>query len=191
MLGGIKKVMRPRSIYNQVRLRLFVLAYHLGNFLRQAVLAAIVLQAVLQGAHAQPTPSTIVTLPNGEKYEFAGVTYGTNHAPEFDAGPLDSSQTNEWLLRVWFRLLGTNAPSTGGFQLISAALADQSGALAGKGDEYIFLRGGPLHFATFEAAPRRSKLLQFCIFQSDQRRQSYNEIGRVSFSNPYFGKFPE
>jgi hypothetical protein len=53
-----------------------MLAYNLGSFLRQAVLAAIVLQAVLQGGHAQPAPSTILTLPNGENYEFAGATYG-------------------------------------------------------------------------------------------------------------------
>jgi hypothetical protein len=183
--------MRPRTIYNQVRLQLFTLACNLGNFRRQAVLAAIVLKALLLTAHAQPSPSQIVTLPDGERYEFAGVTYGTNHSPEFDTRPLDSSQTNEQSLRVWLRQLDSNAPSTGGIQLISAALADQSGALAGKGDESIFLRGGPLRFAKFEVAPRRSPVLQFCLFQSGGTRQSYNEIGRVSFPNPYFGQFPE
>ena len=188
---AVKKVMPPRTIYNHVQVQLLALACNLGNFLRQAVLGAIVLKAVLLAAHAQPSPSQIVTLPDGERYEFAGVTYGTNHAPEFEVRPLDSSQTNESSLRVWFRLLGANTPSTAGFQWISAALADQSGALAGKGDELIFFRRGPLQFATFEVAPRRSPVLQFCIFQSDGTRRSYNEIGRVSFPNPYFGQFPE
>ena len=99
--------MRPRTIFNQVRLQLFALACNPGNFLRQALLAAILLNAGLPVANAQSAPSKIVTLSDGGRYEFAGVTYGTNQTPEFDPSPLEQYQTNEWSLRVWFRRLGT------------------------------------------------------------------------------------
>jgi len=169
----------------------YIIGCNLGNLLCQAMLLIFVFQVVLQEAQAQTAPTKIVTLPSGEKYQFAGVTYGPNHAPEFDPHPLDSNQTNDWSLRVWFRLLGVKSPRTEGFQLIKTGLADQNGVLAGKEDEYIFFRGGSLCFATFEVAPRRSPILQFCIFQPDGTIQGKNEIDRVSFPNPYFGKFSE
>ena len=80
--------MRPRSIFNQVRLQLFVRAFNPGNFLRRAVLAALLLKVVLPGANAQTaqTNSTLYdsdpkhlwnrleetlfvrTAPDGQKY---------------------------------------------------------------------------------------------------------------------------
>ena len=115
------------------------------------LIAVIALEAVFGGLWAiwqLPRPQ-FVTLPNGDRYRLAGVTWGTNHVePTLAArvarriplsltnvvqrvlgkhlGPITSFKTDEPSLFVWFQPLARSGQSSP-LNRLSARLADQNG----------------------------------------------------------------
>jgi hypothetical protein len=167
------------------------------------------------------SPRQVITSPDGEKYQFAGVTIGTNHVagsmaarlvnrlPSSAAnfvrkylgsrlGPLESRSTRDPELFIWFRPLATKALPFGVVKGFVARLADQAGVEAGGGSGGIgFPRGGQLDWAFTPVSmvvPRRSRMLE-CYFYSgapgDHDGSHLTNIARVSFPNPFYGRFPQ
>ena len=156
-------------------------------------------------------PPQIVTLPNGEKYRFAGATYSTTAVP-----PSLAARAVSWLpapvadlarkrfaaslsqnrpgdkfpspqLMVWFRRLGSNAvPAASRYNPI-VVLADQAGVVAGHDGLAGDQTGTAWLFAAFSLVPKRSRVLE-CNFY---RGFDDGLIGKVSFANPLYGQFPQ
>ena len=119
-------------------------------------------------------------------------------------GPVTSFRTAEPSLFVWFRPLATSGQSSS-LDPLRAVLADQNslagtspGAMPGGFQWAITARpttpasGGNTQYgaATFTAVPRRSPILQCVLFQPTESG-ILREVGRVRFSNPLFGQFPQ
>ncbi len=175
----------------------------------------------------------VVTLPHGEQFRLAGVTYGTNHVhgslavrlanqlPSRVAIPMRRYLEKRFGLRasyhqtlvptlvVWFEYCGISGPPSprSGPGPVYSMLADANDVMAGDrqygpgygelhptpmmdsvGRGYAFSTNGP-HLAEFHVIPRRSLTLQYVLFVSEGG--SYNEIGRVRFRNPAFGRLPQ
>jgi hypothetical protein len=156
-------------------------------------------------------PPQIVTLPNGQKYQFAGTTYSTTPVP-----PSLAARAVSWLpapladrarkrfaaslsqnrpgakfpspqFMVWFRRLGTNALPTSSGLNPSVVLADQAGVVAGHDGLAGYPTGTAWLFAAFSIVPRRSRELD-CHFYGGF---DHSLIGKVSFLNPLYGQFPQ
>ena len=167
----------------------------------------------------KPPLPQIVSLPNGEQFRFAGVTYGTKHVqPNLAArlishlpsslasfvqrklgrrpDPFTSFTLPEPSLVIWFQRLGTNAPSNPGVNC-SAMLADQDGVVtANESSPSLFGGGYQWTFEAFGVVPRRSRVLQCILFdykfpQSGSSGGVGPEIGRVRFPNPLYDRFPQ
>jgi hypothetical protein len=174
----------------------------------------------------------VVTLPHGEQFRLAGVTYGTNHVwgstairlanqlPPRVAIPMRKYLEKRFGLRatyhqtpvptpvVWFEYCGTagaKSPRSGsGF--VYSMLADENDVMIGDrrygpgfhdlppnpmrdyGPGYVFSTNGP-QMLEFHLIPKRCRTLQCVLFEDGSR--SYSEVGRVRFSNPAFGRFPQ
>jgi hypothetical protein len=183
---------------------------------------ALLLLAAVAGAWwwtgAHQAPPQIITLPNGERYQFVGATYGTRNVP-----PVLAAELVSWLparlaslarryiggsavqfraggkfgkprLLVWFRALGTNAfvPSI----VLDDRLADQAGNEAGVesvADFTRFFHLGDWTYADFSTFPRRSRVIQ-CNLYTSVAINSTNPpalVGSIHFPNPAYGRFPQ
>ena len=195
------------------------------------VLAVAVAVPVLWKKQTLPQ---IVTLQNGQRYRYAGVTYGTNHVqPTMVArvlnrmplslaslvqrklgkhlDPINSFTSTEPLLVLWFQRLTTNAVPYGQFlhDHFPAKFADRNGVVAGfkssddpwggrwENDHSIYDVLRLAHSAEWPVAafglvaPRRSPTLQCVLFEYLPGGATCREAGRVSFSNPFYGRFPQ
>jgi hypothetical protein len=161
-------------------------------------------------------PPQIITIPNGDKYEFMGVTYGTNHVMGSVAarlvshlpggmtnwvqkhfgnkiGPIRTFYTPSPGLCVWFKLLETNGVPIRNSPRIYAKLADENDVEGGEQYVQQFLPRLPntvYPLGVFFVAPRRSHVLQLCFYNTDRSGNISNEIARVRFPNPLYGRFP-
>jgi hypothetical protein len=176
------------------------------------VVAATVAAAVLWNRAHQPAPQ-IITLPNGDQYRFAGVTYSTRNVPPVFAARLqrvlpnimanltrkylqtDTSQFNQGQtfssprLFVWFRRMGGNTPFT--MTNLTARLADES-SLEGGASSYVpFTRSVAWTYAEFEAIPRRSPTLQCTFYPFGANPNAPNPVFQATFANPAYGHFPQ
>jgi hypothetical protein len=183
--------------------------------------AAIAVTAWLLWDGSPDGPRQIVTLPNGEKIQFIGTTYGTNHvlgstvarlvnqlpspAANFlrthlgtHLGRLGRTETGEASLVVWFQNLGTNAPPTPAGPAPSGAsvfctLAGEPDLEAAPSPLFTFSTVDPI--TIFPVAPRRSPVLQLRFYvetiPDNQPGPTYEEIGRMQFPNPLYGRFPQ
>jgi hypothetical protein len=177
-----------------------------------AVLGCVLAIAVADGLlWKKGPPPQIVTLPNGEEYQFAGTTYGTTPVPpslaaravswlptplaerarKRFAGTLSQNRPGVKFLSprliVWFRRLGTNAvPASPGLNL-NVMLADKAGVTAGQDGLAGYPTGTAWLFAAFSIVPRRSRELE-CYFS---REFDDLLVGKVSFLNPLYSQFPQ
>ncbi len=176
-----------------------------------AVGLLLVISAVFALAFIHKPPPQIITLASGDRLEFAGADFGTNtepsswmtrlvmHLPK----PLAQFVRNHapgrfphfggagWgydrpQLIVWFRVLGNHAPGTGPTLQFSPKLADQDGVEAGAWTRYG--NGGDWFYVAFPVAPRRSPVIECVLYPATV---GTNPVGRVSFRNPLFGRFPQ
>jgi hypothetical protein len=183
-------------------------------WLALALLIAVVAVAGVLWERSHRLPPQIITLPNGQQYRFAGVSYGTKHVqPTLSArlvsrlpsplanfvqrmlgkrlGPITSFKTQEPSLCVWFEWLGTNASPAGQNYFVSAMLSDQNDVMAGYRSSAGSLSGrSPWPSVAFGVVPRRSRELQ-CVLFDDPQKGPCREVGRVRFPNPLFGRFPQ
>ncbi len=179
-----------------------------------AVGALAAVGAVWWSVAHQPPPQ-IITLPNGDRYRFAGATYGTKaipptltaHALNLLPRQLENLARNYLGTRIgqypsvqkfdspqlflWIQQLGTNAsPNT----FLSGMLADQSGREGGLQSLWVFGKGVPWACFTFPVAPKRSLTAQFdlyTVFSGPGPVGLLSPVGRVTFSNPVPGRFPQ
>ena len=176
-----------------------------------AVVGCVLAIAVAGGLLWKKELPQIVTLPSGQKYQFAGTTYTAAPVP-----PSMAARAVSWLpapvadlarkrfaaslsqnrpgekfpspqLIVWFRRLGTNAvPVSWSYNPI-VVLADQAGVVAG----HDGLAGDPTGtawlFAAFSIVPKRSRVLECHFYREFDDRL----VGKVSFANPLYGQFPQ
>ena len=169
---------------------------------------------IIAAAVLWPTaPRQIITLPNGDKLEFAGTTYSTNivppsliyrvaenmpkamadlirkhvwaQMPRFDE-PMMQYQTPQLL--VWFRRLGTNAQANG-LKPVITRLADQAGVEAGGGSHFVVWHEWT--GAQFALIPRRSRVIECVLYSHANESGGTNVIGRITFPNPVCGRFPD
>ena len=192
----------------------------IGKRPRLALVLAIAVAAAigLIWQKLREPPPQIITLPNGEQFRFAGVTWGTNHVFGSMAGRLVNGlprpvanfvwqhartllgqvnyyhyeQPSEPTLCVWFQPMGTNALSAGrrSITTIFSKLADEHDEEAGaQGRTYMQDILWP--FGGLSVVPRRSPVLQLRLYQSNPKGGISNEIGRVRFANPLYGRFPQ
>jgi hypothetical protein len=176
-----------------------------------AALGCVLAFTVVDGLLWKREPPQIVTLPNGEKYQFAGTKYTTTPVP-----PSLAARAVSWLpvaladrarkrfaaslsqnrpgakfpspqLVVWFRRLGTNGLPAAPRYNPSVMLADQASVVAGHDGLAGYPTGTAWLFAAFSIVPRRSRELE-CHFY---RVLDHGLIGKVSFLNPLYGQFPQ
>ena len=185
--------------------------YLVGGVLLVAVVGCVLAIAVAGGRlwKKEPRPQ-IVTLPSGEKYQFAGTTYSTTPVPpslaaqavsllpppladraqKRFAASLSQNRPGERFpspqLMVWFRRLGTNAVSTSP-SYARVMLADPAGVVAGHDGLAGYPTGTAWLFAAFSIVPKRSREL-VCHFYGGS---GDGLIGEVSFLNPLYGQFPQ
>jgi len=160
-----------------------------------ALVVATAMTGGLRCIEAQPTPPQIITLSNGEQYQFAGVTFDTINVPPPSRKNIGAriTQFNEGQkserpqLFVWFQWSATNAPSARRTSALIARLADQGGVERGATTDPAFDRGVTWDYAEFPVIPRRSQMLQ-CNFYAGN---SLNPVASISFTNPLYGHFPE
>lgn len=164
------------------------------------------------GAFSSPQYVTI----GGQTYRFAGLTYGTNHLvgtwlgklvarlPKPLAGAVTAiagsgqTQTTTSLrpsVCVWLESQRPIA-TTGGGTIYYALLADENGIMAGR--QAINSAGGYMSprwvGAMFSDLPRRNRTVQCVLFQyvpPDGQPGKYNEVGRIHFTNPLYGQYPQ
>lgn len=187
------------------------------KLIRQALallVAAIAVTAWLVWDRTPTGPPQIVTLPTGEKYLFAGVTYGTKNVPPlFEAKLVNSlpknltnlayryvglqiSQFNRGLkfqtpqLFVWFRRIGTNVPPRRTSSILVARLADQTGVETGVPDYATFASSVAWSYAAFPVGPRRSRVLECDLYPYGASRNPGTPVAHVDFPNPFYGHFP-
>jgi hypothetical protein len=189
-----------------------------------ATTLSLVLSAVAVGgwiwwlvAHAPPPQ--IITLSNGDRYQFAGVTYGTNPMPPSLLVRLGNllparmaklaklpqynypiglpyyfyvnSPPNQLALRVWFKRLDTNAPPRSFF---TGRLADQNGLEAGVTGYQPFFRSTDWTSLDFTIVPRRSREIRCDLYPAPIGGPSGatpQRIGSIHFTNPLRGQYPQ
>lgn len=177
------------------------------------VVAAVAGWRVWHSHHSEPPQ--IITLPNGERYRFAGATWSTKAVPPYWAahvirdipeivgrplathlGPrLTQMNRGETYpqphLFVWFERLTTN--STGSFTpgTPTAVLADQSGVRAGAIGFPNLQSFVEWSFVSFQFVPRRSRTLECYFYASGYGARAKVPFGKVTFPNPAFGHFPQ
>jgi hypothetical protein len=159
----------------------------------------------------------IITMPDGQKWQFIGTTYGTNHVmgsavarlvnhlPPSAAkyarklfgtrlGQITTQQTTEPSLCVWFRPLVTNLPvlaAWSSYPSITAKLADEQGVEGGTKPYVPWIANRAVSpLGIFQVVPRRSRELQLCFYRSFQA-EPIREIDRVCFANPLYGRYPQ
>ena len=162
-------------------------------------------------------PPQIITLPNGEKYEFAGVTWGREAVPPtLDAQvvhrlpaalgnwlrnryPKRLSQMNlgdkypEPRFFIWYRHVGTNVSSRAYQEnfIPRAVLADEAGVKGGSLSSPNFESSVTWSFDSFRAVPRRSRMLQCQFYPSPYGQEAYSPFSAIRFPNPLYGQFPQ
>jgi hypothetical protein len=178
------------------------------------VLLAVIAVVVGVGLVMSRSRQQIVTLADGRQLRFAGATWGTNQSqPRLIArfvdrlpaslanylrkkleprlGDLAPFRFREPMLCVWFRPVGTSPPSGNGMLTnVFAVLTDQNGITGGGSNRIsVFAAGGTdLLYVGAYLLPRRSHTLQCMLLQTGS---SPRELGRVTFFNPAFGRFPQ
>ena len=160
-------------------------------------------------AHKDSAPQ-IITLPDGTKCEFAGVTYSKRCVPPTLAAQFASwlplrlanwfekyshAQISQWNrgekfdtphLFIWLRLLGTNSTST----TYGLRLADQTGTEGGV-RSFATLGGGiPWGFAEFPVFPKRSRLIACHFYNFNYTPGPTTPIATLAIPNPAYGQFP-
>jgi hypothetical protein len=168
---------------------------------------------VVEWVRAASEPPQIVTLPDGTKYRFGGVTWGTNQLPPFLAdrlvhhlpAALSSWVRNKYgtkLRLVWvrhtiepeLRVWMDEMPSPPGQRSSGsprAFLADENGVEAGSSHTYIS-GNYPRESAGFTFVPRRSRMLEARFYQDSARSsETLSKVGSVRFRNPVYGKYPQ
>ena len=180
------------------------------------LVAAVAVTAWLLWDITSEAPPQFVTIPYGQKFQFAGLTYGTTHfvgsiaarlvnrlpLPLANAarkhfgkslGQFTSFQTTRPTLCLWFKPVGTNAPSSAGNvwpTMTYAKLADENGIEAGTRWQISSL-SDTWPWGEIEVMNRRSPMLQLRIYQGNSGFSTVREIGRVRFPNPLYGHFPQ
>ena len=154
---------------------------------------------------AARSPQQIVSLADGSRYLFAGVTYSTNPVPpslpvkilralpkswsnsirkrfgDFDSQYNGLYSLNRPELFVWFKRLSDTAPTNsipGPLNKVSlwSYLADESGVIAG-GRCSLRIDGSVVwSYEAFPIIPRRSKTIQCLLFQA-LRASTYPPLG--------------
>jgi hypothetical protein len=156
----------------------------------------------------------IVTLPDGEKYQFMGATYGTHNVPPVLEAKVVSllprplanlaqrhigNSISQWnagqefdepRLFVWFKHLGTNTPAPSMIPGPVAFLADEAGIELGAQDYPTFGGGAAWTYASFPIIPKRSQSLT-CNIYWYRRAGSPSRPATITFSNPVYGHFPQ
>ncbi len=156
----------------------------------------------------------IITLASGEKFQFAGVTYGRRIVPpslgaqymsRLPGGlanwlkPLFGNSISQYngggyyespRLFVWFRSLETNSSSAGVTQIFSAMLAVQNGTEGGAQGGIVFSSGVTWSYAAFPVFPRRSRILVCNFYSTSGDRRNATRMANISFPNPLLGIFP-
>ncbi len=186
----------------------------LKAFVLTTIFTAVVLIAVLSRKHSPPQ---IITLPNGETYEFAGVTWGTDSVPPTlyaqvahrlpapfgnwlrNRYPKRLSQTNlgekypKPRLFIWYRRVGTNAAAAASRTVFipTAVLADEAGVKGGSSGYPIFANSVTWSFVSFPVVPRRSRVLQCQFYPSGYGHEAYSPFCTIRFPNPLYGQFPQ
>lgn len=179
-----------------------------------ALVAALVAAVLVPVLWRKDPPPQIITLPNGERYEFAGVTWSREAVPPtLDAQvvhrlpaalsnwlrkryPKRLSQVNlgqkypEPRLFIWYRYVGTNTSNamSGGPR---AVLADEAGVKGGSLGYASFLDSVTWSFVSLPAVPRRSRVLQSQFYPSDHGEEAYSSFSTIHFPNPLYGRFPQ
>ena len=169
----------------------------------------LVIIAIAVAAFWPKSPRQIISLPNGDQLEFAGITYSTNTIPPgwgYRLAALLPDSTVAYIrkhlwshlpanisllqyetpqLMVWFHKLGTNGPANGSEPGISR-VADSAGIEGGAGsrfnrrDAWVYLR--------FTSFPRRSRVIESVVYPTSD---AANDIGRITFANPAYQNFPQ
>ena len=186
---------------------------HKKVWLGLALVAAIVVTAAgVLWLSALRSPPQIITLPDGMRYRFAGVTWGTNHSqPRLAArvtdhlpAPIANYVRRKYGARldlsgpylpetpclcVWLQRLGTNAIG-GEASIIPASLADENGVEAGM--FATVLGATSWSEAVFTVIPRRSRMLECHFYPGGSGNSGVgHEIGRIRFPNPLYGRYPQ
>jgi len=178
-----------------------------------------VLPSIMQASDAGR--GDLITLPNGYKYRFSGITFGTNHehgpvgarlvsslpdpAEDFikkqlgnRVGQVESVHTSEPSICIWFDPVKAEAKATNSQPYyIIAMMADAAGTFAGTYDEIGAAPNQPFHLL-FWAAPRRDSKLEVAFFRvlnmnqaGINANQPGGEIGRVRVPNALHGRYPQ
>jgi hypothetical protein len=164
-----------------------------------------------------PDASSVITLPNGGKYRFSSMTYGTNHVHgPFGArlvnqlpaaasgfltnalgkhlGKLQSLHSSEPSLCIWFDPVGTGSGTTNSQYFdFTAWLANQAGVVAGTRYFGGASPGQPFG-VLFWVVPRRASVLELVIFPNSRSQpvgEPVSEICRVRLPNLLHGRFPQ
>jgi hypothetical protein len=165
---------------------------------------------------AHQAPPQIITLPNGERYQFVGATYGTRNVPPCLAAKLVTwlparaaalarkyfgaqvSQFNEGedygipQFFLWFRRLG-NASKRYSYSYCPVRLADRNGVEAGTPGDIDFESRTTWSYACFLVVPRRSRMLQcsFYDFPPNGKGTNSKPVIEMNVPNPFYGRFPQ
>ncbi len=189
----------------------------IGSGLAIAVLAATFGITVLKWSAGHRATPQILTLPNGERFEFAGVTWSREAVP-----PVLLARVVHWLpsalanlvrkrcgarisqtnlgeeypephLFVWYRGLGTNSPTPGQSMgwIPTAQLAGEDGIQSGVQGFPIFASGVAWSFVQFPVVPKRRRVLRCLFYPSGYGGEALVPFAKLSFPNPLFGHFPQ
>ncbi len=178
-------------------------------------LLAIAITGFLLLKTGQPAmvPQT-VTLPNGTRFEFVEVTYGTNHVvgspvarmikqlPPFlqrilgplgaRLGPTQSRTTSKPALLLWYNCI----PAAGNATYPATFMTDGTGFTSGN-EATLFMFAGPTLYALeFQSFPRRSKMLQLQVLPEGNAIPSPGitrsmTLVVTNIPNPAFATFPQ
>ncbi len=179
-------------------------------------LAVAVVVVAIGGAWwsaAHQPPPQIITLPTGEQYRFAGATYGTkNIAPTvaahiFNLLPLQFEIIARKYLKArvgnyppiqkfdspqlfaWFERLGTNSSPAPTLTVLGAFVANESDVEGGVQSLAVFIPGSQWSCFIFPVAPKRDRVGRCVLYAPAPSTKPI--IGRVSFPNPLYGRFPQ
>ncbi len=181
-----------------------------------ALLTLGVATVVTWSVATRPAPQ-FVTLSDGVKYRFVGVTWGTNHINPGDslAARVTDHLPGRWAayvrakfgarlslpapyvtsepsLCVWLSPDGSNVPA-GSVVVMYCMLADGQGVEAGEGSQVGYSTGQfPRQPAAFRIVPRRSRYLE-CHFLGITMVGLGNQPpanGSIRFANPLYGQHP-
>ena len=184
-------------------------------------LAALLALGALAGIWwvvATRAPEQIITLSNGQRYRFAGASWGTNHSQPRLLAHLVDHLPNRWgnyvraklgprtglagpirtqpALLIWLEPVGTNATIPAGRALeIEARLADANGVQGGVQGIQVLVAPGPpgWTFLQFPIVPRRSRRLECQIQELSFTGQpvAVPDHWLFKFRNPLSGHFPQ